>query len=466
MAERAGIAVRAPGMLTTVQDLGRPGRARFGVAPGGALDRAALLLGNRLLGNEPGAAALEITLVGPMLVFEGEAVFALTGAELGARLDGAAVPVWEPVRARNGSELTFAPAGGRGVRCYLCVAGGIDTEPVLGSRSTDLIGRFGGVKGRALRAGDRLPVGESVLPTEATLRRRLTELPPQAGDGATVRVVLGPQADRFTDEGVRTFLERAYRVSPNSNRQGVRLTGPPIAHARGADVVSEGIAHGAIQVPGDGQPIVLLAARQTVGGYTKIATAIGADLDLFAQLRPGDEVRFAAVDVAEARRATLERRRWLEGIGITDAGCGVDAGEIGRLAGNWDPDGVVRVLEALERIGATDFRLEVEGAGLRLDVRRGNAPSGEPASLEPARKEPSPDVVTAPVLGVCYRRATPDGPVLAEEGQRVEAGQPICVIEVMKTYHEVTAPRTGTLTRFLVPDGQYVEYGQPIAELA
>lgn len=472
------IEVRTPGMLTTVQDLGRPGRARFGVATGGALDRAALILGNRLLGNDPGEAALELTLIGPTLVFTEPTVFALAGADLGGRLNGAAFPIWEPIAARPGDELSFAPPKeAAGARCYLCIAGGIAVEPVMESRATDLIGGFGGVDGRALRAGDRLPIGPAPLPTEAILARQLSENPPPVVRGIAARVVLGPQQDRFTEAGLQTLLTSTFQVSAKSNRQGLRLNGPVIAHTRGADMISEGIAHGAIQVPGDGLPIVLLGARQTVGGYTKIATVIGADLDRFGQARPGDDIRFVSVSVEEARREMLAYRAWLDGIGVIER-ASVFGGatltdemgmpkEIAAVAGSWDPDGVVRVIEALARSGATSFAIEVASAGLKLEVRReGDAPSPLPRPPEAAMPEERTTSVTAPVLGVLYRRAAPDQPVLIEEGGSVEAGQTICVIEVMKTYHEVTAPRAGQLIAFLVAEGQFVEYGQAIAEIA
>jgi biotin-dependent carboxylase-like uncharacterized protein len=391
-------------------------------------------------------------------------------------LNNQPVPLWEPVAVRAGDELTFVPpVNGAGARCYLCLAGGIALDPVLGSRATDLIGGFGGLAGRALRAGDLLPLGLPALPPEQILRRRLAETPAPIERGMTARVVLGPQAERFTEAGLRTLLESVYTISPKSNRQGLRLTGPAIEHARGADMISEGIAHGAIQVPGDGLPIVLLGARQTVGGYTKIATVIGADLDRFGQARPGDEVRFNAVDVEVARQETLARRTWLAGIEVVE-GAGSFAGvrlgerfareEIEAVAGSWDPDGVIRVIEALQRTGATLFALEVASAGLKLELRRdGDAPLAATGPSSGQEADAS-TIVTAPVLGTLFRRAAPDQPLLVEEGAEVAAGQPLCMIEVMKTYHEVTAPRAGRLTAFLVPDGHFVEYGQPIAEIA
>jgi KipI family sensor histidine kinase inhibitor len=471
------IQVIQAGMLTTVQDLGRPGLGRYGVAPGGALDRTALILGNRLVGNEPGEAALEMTLLGPTLRFTGAAVVAVTGADLGARLNGSRLPLWQTIPITAGDELSFSPesGGSAGVRAYLCVAGGLAIPPVLGSRSTDLVGRFGGLAGRALAAGDEIALAAPAPPADALLRRRLAAPPPTYDATLTARVTLGPQQDRFTDDGLATFLGAEFRVSAKANRTGVRLSGPAIAHTHGADLVSEGIAHGAVQVPGDGQPIVLLAGRQTVGGYVKIATVAGADLDRFAQLRPGGAVRFVAVSPAEAREATLHARATLGPDAVTEsppsrAGwspAGVAAAIGGTAAVNderaWTPDGVVRVIEAARAAGLTTFCLEL--AGLKLELHRGDDPASIPVSPATPPAATGETVVTAPVLGVFYRRGAPDQPPLVAEGDPVAPGQTIALIEVMKTYHEVQASHAATLLAFLVEDGAFVEYGQPLARL-
>ncbi len=472
-----------PGIQTTVQDLGRCSLARYGVSPGGALDRAALILGNRLLDNDPGEAGLEVTLLGPRLAFTGPAIVALVGADLGARLNGEPVLGWHPFAVGEGDELSFLLGDGCGVRAYVCIAGGLAVEPVLGSRSTDLVGRFGGVAGRALQAGDEIGLREAHRSTDHLLRRRLASSPPNYDLPLTARVTLGPQQEQFTGEGVATFLESAYRVSAKADRTGTRLTGPAISHAGGADLLSEGTAHGAVQVPGDGQPIVLLAARHTAGGYAKVATGVGADLDQFGQRRPGDTVRFVAVSAEEAREVTLayldalgpaavvEEPRGHLGWGAgtpTRPGTRADGTEEGMT---WDPAAVARLIEAAQAAGVTELRLQVEEIGLALELRRGlgderlpPAPAGGEGSLPPTQREEA--IISAPALGVFYRRSSPDLPPLAVEGEAVEAGQMIGVIEVMKTYHEVAAPEPGVLVAFLVDDGQFVEYGQPLARLA
>jgi len=471
------------GVLTTVQDLGRPGLMRFGVSPGGAIDRRALILGNRLTGNAPATAALEVTLIGPRLRFSGPTIVAITGADLGATVAGEAVPRWEPVVLDEGDELVFIPRSEAiGARAYVCIAGGIAVEPVMGSRATDLFGGFGGWEGRALRPGDTLPLGEPALTRDAVLRRHLAVPLPAPDPSSPSRVVLGPQGDRFTDEGIATLLGGTFAVSPVSDRMGMRLTGATISHASGADLISEGIAHGAIQVPGDGHPIVLLAARQTVGGYPKIATVIGADLDALGQRRPGDPVCFVAIEPAEARAETLAYGGTLGADAVVErTGPGVWHGvtvrDRGAMVSNawdaWSADAVARLVMTVRDAGVSSLRLEVDdrGATFKLELSRDDLPSlvppvsGDAVRREEPGKAPS-DLVTAPLLGVFYRRPAPDQPPFAEVGQTVTSGQTIGVLEVMKTYHEVVTPHDGVLKAFLIEDGAFVEFGQPLARVA
>jgi biotin-dependent carboxylase-like uncharacterized protein len=301
------------GMLTTVQDLGRFGFQRYGVPTSGAMDLFSLRAANRLVGNPDDAAGLEMTLVGPRLTFRVPATIALTGADLGARLGDRPVPRWESVIVEPGTVLWFS--GPRdGVRAYLAVAGAIDVPVVLGSRSTYTRSKLGGLDGRPLRAGDILYVGgdRPVLPGEAL------HLPaahrPVYGHAHVLRVVLGPQDDWFTAKGIETFLSSTYTVAPQSDRMGYRLTGPVIGHLRGPDIVSDGTPFGAVQVAGDGAPIVLLADRGTAGGYTKIATVIGPDIPRLAQAVPGDTVGFERVTLDAAYRAGREQEALLAAI--------------------------------------------------------------------------------------------------------------------------------------------------------
>jgi antagonist of KipI len=309
------------GMLTTVQDLGRFGYQRYGVPTSGALDLFALRAANRLVGNGDGAAALEITLIGPRLRFLVPATIALTGADLSALLDGRPVPRWQSVTVEAGAVLSFGPPVD-GVRACLAVSGGIDVPEVLGSRSTYTRSRLGGFEGRPLAAGDTLRVrGDRPVLLGGT--RQLPEaLRPSYGRRHLLRVIPGPQDDLFTESGMRTFLSSEYTVTPQSDRMGCRLIGPAIEHLRGPDIVSDGTPPGAVQVAGDGLPIVLLADRGTAGGYTKIATVIGPDLPGLAQAAPGDTVRFERVDLERAYAAVDEQERRLAAIAPAVTGTG------------------------------------------------------------------------------------------------------------------------------------------------
>lgn len=323
------ITVLNPGPLTTVQDAGRTGYAAQGYRACGAADSYAYRLGNALIGNTPGAAVLECTLRGAALRFETDTVFALTGAESPATLDGAPVPYYVPLFAKAGSVLQMGMASA-GLRSYLAVGGGIATLPVLGSRSTDLKCRIGGLAGRKLEKGDTLPTGvcdAAALWQTITARqlnrplreKRITTAPhPVRMLGAQtlplLRAVAGPQDAAFTADGLRTFTHGVYKLTPNCDRMACKLAGTAVAMKNGADILSDGIAAGSVQISADGQPIVMLADHQTTGGYAKIATVISADLPALAQLRPGQAVAFTFVTPTQAVRAARQHAQILQQI--------------------------------------------------------------------------------------------------------------------------------------------------------
>jgi len=290
------IEVIRAGLLITVQDLGRRGYRHLGVGQGGALDPVALTVGNRLVGNEANTAGLEIT-VGSVvrLGFHVSTSIALTGADVSADLDGE--PVWHGWRTpvREGQTLTLAVPR-FGMRAYLAVAGGIDVPPVLGSRSTDLNAGFGGLAGRALQDGDTLPLGSATPPTE----RKGIKLP--AWD-SVARAIPGPEYDRFKREAQQAFWQTEWKVSAHSNRMGYRLLGPALTCANARDLLSHAVLPGTVQVPPNGQPIVLLADAQTTGGYPRIAAVIEADLWKLAQVRLGATLRLVPCTLAAARAA-------------------------------------------------------------------------------------------------------------------------------------------------------------------
>jgi biotin-dependent carboxylase-like uncharacterized protein len=297
------IRVTDPGPQTTVQDLGRAGHLREGIPPSGPLDVRAFLVANRLVGNPDGAAALECTVLGPRFTAEAPCAIAVTGAEAAVTVNDAPVAQWATLPLAAGDRVRVAAAR-KGVRIYVAFSGGVDVPPALGSRATYLRGRLGGIAGRALRRDDTLRLFAAPAPVS---RRLAAGEIPALDPEPELRVVLGPQADAFTEDGLAALLGNPYEMLPQSDRMGARLAGARIAHRRGHDIISDGIALGAIQVPGDGQPIVLLVDRQSTGGYTKIATVGSFDIGRLGQVKPGQRVRFRAVEVAEAHRL---RRQW------------------------------------------------------------------------------------------------------------------------------------------------------------
>lgn len=301
-----------PGFLTTVQDLGRFGFRRFGMPVGGAMDPVALRLANRFVGNPDRAAALEVTLKGPELVFDTDSVIALTGADLSPMIDRKPVPLWTTLEVARGSTLSWGERRS-GARAYVAVAGGIDVPLVLGSRATHIASRTGGFAGRALAKGDTVvggpPSADSSRLIGCTI---LADARPLYSQAPVLRAVLGPQRDCFTDEAVETLVSGRYTVAPQSDRMGYRLSGPPLVHAGSPDIISDATPHGSVQVPASQQPILLMADCQTTGGYPKIAVVISADLPLAAQLLPGDTVRFSLIEVREAQAIAREQRAKLE----------------------------------------------------------------------------------------------------------------------------------------------------------
>jgi biotin-dependent carboxylase-like uncharacterized protein len=305
------IEVRAPGLLTTVQDLGREGFGSMGVSASGAADPVALRIGNRLVGNAEGAAGLEMTLLGGTFGFPERAVIALSGSDFGATLDDQPVEMWKSVEIRQGQTLQLG-ATRTGARCYLCVRGGIDVKLFLGSASTHLLSGLGGFQGRALRVGDVLKIGTAsgsfrTFRKRSVSARAVAQLAPRR----LLRVTPGPQSAWFLQEVQEGFYAGTYRVTEESNRMGLRLQGAAIASTAGGEMTSEGVSLGAVQITAGGLPIILFVEQQTTGGYPKIANVISADLGSLGQLRPRDEIRFERVEMESARALFMEQEKLL-----------------------------------------------------------------------------------------------------------------------------------------------------------
>jgi antagonist of KipI len=304
--------VLEPGILTTVQDLGRYGFGQFGVPPSGTLDTFSYRVGNLLVGNQEEEASLETTVMGLRLKALREVVVAITGGDLFPTLNGESLEMWRTHLLVEGDVLTFKRIRS-GCRAYLVVSGGLIVPKIMGSRSTYLSGRFGGLEGRALKRGDIL----YTLDRPPSLKKLGLRFPgdwiPSFEKEVIIRVIPGPQDHHFTEKGFQTFSSSAYQVTPQCDRMGVRLEGPKIERRPDVEesIISEGLISGAIQVPGDGKPIIILTELVT-GGYTKIATVISTDLTKVAQLKPGDEVRFDPISIEKAHLLLKEREQRLK----------------------------------------------------------------------------------------------------------------------------------------------------------
>ena len=301
----AFLTVLHPGLLTTVQDLGRYGYGDIGMPTAGVMDAYAARVANILLGNDENAAVLEITVLGPVLAFHQATAFVIAGADMQPCLNRQPIGMWRIIHARTGDRLSFAGLLS-GCRAYLAVSGGVDVPLVMDSASTYLRGKIGGYEGRALRAGDQVNIGRVSELICQGLRLPAGLLP---GSDAPVRVVPGPQNDAFTQKGIDTFLGSEYVVTPDADRMGYRLDGPAIEFQGDADIISDGMALGAVQVPAQGRPIIMLADHQTAGGYAKIAHVISVDIPVVAQKKTGDSLRFAAVSMQHAQQLYREREQ-------------------------------------------------------------------------------------------------------------------------------------------------------------
>ncbi len=305
------ITILNPGLLTTVQDFGRIGYQQFGVPVSGVVDPRAMSIANILVDNPEDEAVLECTMLGPQIRFHAANAIAITGGDLGPTIDNQPIPNYAAIRVEAGQVLRFAGLRS-GCRAYIAFAGGLDIAPVMGSRSTYMKAKIGGVEGRKLQKDDVIKFRKPNPDLRGLNIRHISpEFVPRLE--YKIRVVLGPQDDMFTEHGIETFLSESYVVTPEFDRMGCRLDGEIIEHkGESGDIISDGIAFGAIQVPTAGKPIIMLSDRQTTGGYTKIANVISADFRILAQLKAGDRVRFAQVSIAAAQDALLTQRAALK----------------------------------------------------------------------------------------------------------------------------------------------------------
>jgi biotin-dependent carboxylase-like uncharacterized protein len=308
----SGIIIEQGGALSLVEDCGRFGYQRYGMPVSGAMDLLSLQLANILVGNEPNTAAIEATLKGPEILFCQNSVIAVCGANMQPHIDGNAISVYEPVQVKAGQRLGFAGLV-NGCRSYIAFSGGVDVPLVMGSRSTYLKTGTGGHKGRALAAGDQLSLGEVI--NKPIFKKISSSSLPEYKSEQIIRIIPGPEVKRLDFEGIHCLLTSEYRVSSHSDRMGLRLTGEKIKlNAPGHDIISAGISQGTIQLPGSGEPIILMADRQTTGGYARIANVASADLTLVAQLKPGDIIHFQEISMEKAQQEYIKQKEFLSGL--------------------------------------------------------------------------------------------------------------------------------------------------------
>lgn len=307
------IEVLKPGALTTLQDLGRRGFQQLGVPVNGAMDERSHRLANALVGNAQSEGTLEVTLMGPTLRFTSDAVIAVTGADLDAKLNGEPLPMNKATAVTAGSELAFGKRRS-GVRAYIAVRGGYRAEPVMGSTSLFARGAYGGFAGRALTKGAVIELNGAADTEGQSLDRQLEVLSKDVlADGpAPIRVIAGREWERFNAASRQAFQQEPFRLTPQSDRMGFRLEGPKLELTQPAQMESEALSFGAVQVPADGNPIVLMADRQTTGGYPKIAQVCAVDLPRLAQTMPGESVKFSVIGIDDAQRLLLSQERTFE----------------------------------------------------------------------------------------------------------------------------------------------------------
>ncbi|MFE8699531.1 biotin-dependent carboxyltransferase family protein [Cytobacillus sp. FJAT-54145] len=302
-----GIKVIKPGLYTTIQDSGRFGYQQFGIVTTGVMDFHSYRLANWLVGNNSNEAVIEMTMIGPILCFEKDAVISVCGADMNPRINNQSVPIGRPLWVRKGQTLSFGRLSS-GCRGYLAVHGGIKVPDVLGSKSTYDKGGIGGLRGTPLKVNDQVPIAESRLnnPIKWNLSSHWFTY-----DHSVIRFLEGKQFDWFTDDSKRTFMEETFTIQSNSDRMGFRLNGKPLFLKEKKELITEGVTFGSVQVPSNGQPIILMADKQTTGGYPKIAQIASIDLPLLAQKKPGESILFKLVSLEEAQRLYVTKEREL-----------------------------------------------------------------------------------------------------------------------------------------------------------
>lgn len=444
------IKVIKSGACTTIQDLGRVGYQKFGIPVAGVMDEFSASVANFLVGNKREEAVLEITYIGPQLEFQESMTFAIAGAELSPKLNGEAISTWESYQVQAGDILSFG-AVRAGVRAYLAFAGSIDVPLVNGSKSTLMKSKIGGFQGRMLQNGDILSV---ISRKEEKKRRLATKYRPDYAHSQKIHVCLGPQDDYFTEEGIASFLSQTYTISANADRMGIRLEGEAIAHKEKADIISDAAVIGSIQVPADGKPIILMADRQTTGGYTKIATVIKEDIVKLAQMGPKDSLDFVKLSLEEAQeRYKAFYHRLAEIQESLEQETKAQEREI--------IDSIIPML--LEGDGSMrKFKVSIDGISHVVEVEELTEGLG---SLAAAPKLAG----AAPSSAIKEKASVPIGGTLSDlrvkVGDKVQEGDLLFIFEAMKMENEVLASCSGTILIIHKKVGELLDAEEVVLEI-
>lgn len=462
----ANLHVKKPGLLTTIQDLGRYGYQQFGVAVAGAMDQESLEIANLLVGNKRDAAVLEMNVLGGTFLFDDQRKIAITGADMSAQINGEAIPSYQTIQVYEGDELSFQAAQ-EGLRTYLAIQGAFDIEPVLGSFSTYTRGNMGGFDGRALEAEDQIPLGKLVEEEDASQNfyRLDPEKRPDFLKQRKVRAVLGPQADSFDEKAIQDFFSKEYEISQQADRMGYRLKGEPIEHKDGADIISDGILFGSVQVSGDGLPTIMMADHQTTGGYAKIATVIQSDLCALAQMGPKAKIGFEEISPAQA---VENYRKWRQDLDqITTYFIEIDENEREEMmAKDMDVKAIGELMHYFADSGIGELSLDVDDLHLSLKKNKAGTKAGDQQVLKKTKKreEEKQEMedndyykVQAPISGVCYEAPNPEDDPFIQVGDHVEEGQTLLIIEVMKMMNEIKAPVSGVVREIFFENEKNVD---------
>ena len=423
---KCSIKVIRPGACTTIQDLGRIGYQKFGIPVAGVMDEFAASVANFLVGNERNEAVLEITYLGPTLAFQEEMLIGIAGADVSPKLNGVPVPVWESFTVKKDDVLSFGSVKS-GVRAYIAFAGSIDVPPVNGSKSTLMKSKIGGFQGRMLQAGDELAICVRHGSVPQRLPARFIPVYPHSND---ISVCLGPQDDYFTEQGIADFFRQPYTITANADRMGIRLDGAAVTHKTKADIISDAAVIGSIQVPADGKPIILMADRQTTGGYAKIGTVIKEDIIKLAQMASKDTVQFRRISMEDAQQ---KYRAFYEKL-----------------------EEIQKALQDSANIGAKSNTADtVETASTRGE---GSIPSGTQSTGTGTSTAAVKETICLPVPGTLSK-------IAVKTGDTVNEGDLLFTFEAMKMENDMTAPCSGTVGRIYKTAGDSSDTGEPVLEL-